>query len=161
MSPDGTHMNAVDLSMEMEQKAERVINLGDAMSDLLATEMDVLAQRNTQIYGQFVSSKQKLLMDYQGAVKALLGNRESFASLTPVRRAQIKATGSRLDAMARQNAEKLSMTATATHKLLQVMIDSVRREAQSQQPSGYHPSQFSQRDERIPTVAPAFVAEKA
>lgn len=160
MSPDGTPF---DIAGELELKAERVVTLGEEMSDLLDREVDILLERNPKTYGVFVAQKQKLLMDYQGAVKSLLSKREDFNSLTPARRAQLKATGSRLDAKARQSSEKLSLTAAATHKVLQVIIDTVRREAQVQHgTSNYHPSQFSNyRDDRAPTSIPVFVAEKA
>lgn len=151
---------------ELEHKAELVVTLGEQMSDLLESEIQILidqqARRNVKEYGQFVTRKQKLLMDYQGAVKSLLAGREMFGTLTAQRRAQLKATGARLDAMATRNAEKLSMTAAATHKVLQVIIDTVRRESQKNQPSAYSANSYATyRDERAPLSPPVFIAEKA
>ena len=151
---------------ELENKAQLVVTLGEQMSDMLESEIDMLisqqARRNVAEYGQFVTRKQKLLMDYQGAVKALLAGREFLGGLTAERRAQLKATGARLDAMAARNAEKLSMTAAATHKVLQVIIDTVRRESQKNHATGYTPNTFATyRDERAPLSQPVFVAEKA
>ena len=151
---------------ELETKARLVITLGEQMSDMLESEIDFMAgspaTRNVKEYGQFVTRKQKLLLDYQGAVKALLAGKDMLGSLTAERRAQIKATGARLDAMASRNAEKLSLTAAATHKVLQVIIDTVRREAQKNQTSGYSPNSFANyRDDRAPLSPPVFIAEKA
>ncbi len=151
---------------ELESKARLVIALGEEMSDMLESEIDLLVgapgTRNVKAYGQFVTKKQKLLIDYQGAVKSLLAGKDMFGALTAERRAQLKATGSRLDAMASRNAEKLSLTAAATHKVLQVIIDTVRRESQKDNPVAYGPSTFANyRDERAPLSPPVFIAEKA
>src|SRR5262245_16289865 len=98
-------------------KAERVVRLGDEMTRILEDETTMLAARADNTYGQFVKKKQQMLVDYQGAVKSLLTKREDLDALSATTRAQLKATGSKLDAVARRNAEKLSVTAAATHKV--------------------------------------------
>lgn len=146
----------------VRQKADQVIRLGDEMGALLESELDLIGKRQTIEYGQFVKRKQQLLLDYQGAVKALLGERTSFDELPAGQRAQLRAAGSRLDAIARMNAEKLSVTAAATHKVLQVIIDAARRDAMAKQPQSYNPAQFNSfKDDRIPNTPPAFIAENA
>lgn len=146
----------------VRQKADQVIRLGDEMSTLLESEMELVGRRQTVEYGQFVKRKQQLLMDYQGAVKALLSERAAFDELPAGQRAQLRAAGSRLDAVARMNAEKLSVTAAATHKVLQVIIDAARREAIAKQPQSYSPAQFNSfKDDRAPNTPPAFIAENA
>lgn len=143
-------------------KAEQVIRLGEEMGDLLDLEMSLIGGRQSSDYGQLVKRKQQLLLDYQGAVRALLGERASFDELPAGQRAQLRAAGSKLDAIARQNAEKLTVTAAATHKVLQVIIDAARKEAIAKAPASYSPSQFnSYKDERAPMTAPAFIAENA
>lgn len=143
-------------------KADQVIRLGEEMGELLETEIDMMGRRQTAEYGQFIKRKQQLLLDYQGAVRALLGERAAFDELPAGQRAQLRATGSRLDAMARTNAEKLSVTAAATSKVLQVIIDAARKEAIAKKPQSYSPSQFNSfKDDRAPTTAPAFIAENA
>jgi len=147
---------------ELMVRAERVVRLGDEMSQLMEIENDIVGQRHMNDYGTLVKKKQQLLLDYQGAVKSLLGQREDLDKLTGPMRAQLKATGSRLDAIAHQNAEKLSVTAAATHKVLQVVIDTIRRESASNNPQAYSPSQFqSYRDERVPAGQAILVTEKA
>lgn len=143
-------------------KADQVIRLGEEMGELLESEIEMMGRRQTVEYGQFIKRKQQLLLDYQGAVRALLGERSAFDELPAGQRAQLRATGSRLDAMARTNAEKLSVTAAATSKVLQVIIDAARKEAIAKQPQSYNPSQFSSfKDDRAPTTPPAFIAENA
>jgi hypothetical protein len=147
---------------ELMVRAERVVRLGEEMSDLMEYETSGIVRSQLGDYGTLVKKKQQLLLDYQGAVKSLLSLRENLNSLTPPMRAQLKATGSRLDAVAHQNAEKLSVTAAATHKVLQVVIDTIRRETAHNQPQGYSPSQFqSYRDERMPASQAILVTEKA
>lgn len=146
----------------VRQKADQVIRLGEEMGELLDTEMQMVGGNRSADYGQLVKRKQQLLLDYQGAVKALLGERAAFDELPAGQRAQLRAAGSKLDAVARMNAEKLTVTAAATHKVLQVIIDAARKEAIAKRPQTYNPSQFTAfKDDRAPTTAPAFIAENA
>lgn len=146
----------------VRQKADRVIRLGEEMSELMEAEIDLLGRRQTSEYGAFVKRKQQMLVDYQGAVKALLGERSAFDELPAGQRAQLRAAGSRLDAIARTNAEKLSVTAAATHKVLQVVIDAARKDAMALKPQSYSPSQFTTyKDERAPTTPSILVTEDA
>lgn len=151
--------------IELEHRADRVVALGTRMSDLLDEEMEIIGRpgilKGRDGYGALVLQKQQLLLDYQGAVKALLSFRDALPTLSPARRAQLKTIGSRLDLAAHQTAEKLSVSAAATNKVLQVIIDSVRREAAQTQVQTYHPSQFAFRDDRAPTAPAALLVERA
>lgn len=147
---------------DLTLKAERVVRLGDEMSKLLDAETDLLSTRTVKDYGLLVKRKQQMLVDYQGAVKSLLSRKDQLNTLSAPLRAQLKTTGIKLDNIARQNAEKLSVTAAATHKVLQVVIDTIRREASTAQPQTYSPAQFqSYRDERTPSAKSVLVTEKA
>jgi len=147
---------------DLTVKAERVLRLCDEMNRLLDDEMDLLTTRANADYGNFIKKKQQLLLDYQGAVKSLLSRKEEFSLLSPPLRAQLRTAGSKLDTIARQNSEKLSVTAAATHKVLQVIIDAVRRESTSTQPQSYNPAQFhSYRDDRAPRGPAVLLTEKA
>lgn len=149
-------------TINVRQKADAVIKLGDEMVLLLEQEIDFAGRRSSADYGTFIKRKQQLLLDYQGAVKALLAERQAFDELPAGQRAQLRAAGSRLDAVARQNAEKLSVTAAATHKVLQVIIDAARKDALAKQPQSYSPNMFnSYKDDRAPVTPAVFVAEKA
>lgn len=151
-----------ETTTSVRQKADQVIRLGTEMGELMESEMSLVSHRQTMEYSQFVKRKQQLLLDYQGAVKALLGERNAFDELPAGQRAQLRAAGSRLDAIARANAEKLSVTAAATHKVLQVIIDAARRDAIAKQPQSYSPAQFvSYKDDRAPTTPAVFIAENA
>ena len=168
MTPSNANLmdSAATEQVEVEQRADRVVMLGTRMSDLLDEELDIIGRpgilNGRGSYGQLVVRKQQLLLDYQGAVKQLLAVKGAFPALTPARRAQLKAIGSRLDAAAQTSAEKLSVSAAATNKVLQVIIDSVRREAQQKNSSAYHPSQFAFRgDDRVPQTPPTLLTERA
>lgn len=151
--------------IELEQRADRVVALGSRMSDLLDEELTIVGRpgilNGRDGYGQLVLRKQQLLLDYQGAVKALLSFKSALPTLSPARRAQLKTVGSRLDLAAQQTAEKLSVSAAATSKVLQVIIDSVRRESQQSQVQTYHPRQFAFREDRAPAAPAALLIESA
>ena len=155
-------MQAQRTDVSVRQKADQVIRLGEEMGELLDMEMQMVGGRTHADYGQLVKRKQQLLLDYQGAVKALLGERAAFDELPAGQRAQLRAAGSKLDAVARLNAEKLTVTAAATHKVLQVIIDAARKEAIAKSPQTYSPAQFTAfKDDRAPKTAPTFIAENA
>ncbi len=165
MTPPNINETAAMEQVEVEQRADRVVMLGTRMSDLLDEELNIIGRpgilNGRGSYGQLVVRKQQLLLDYQGAVKQLLAVKGAFPALTPARRAQLKAIGSRLDAAAQVSAEKLSVSAAATNKVLQVIIDSVRRESQQKNASAYHPSQFTFRGEDRLQTQPALLSEQA
>ena len=158
----------IDGQLELERRADRVATLSLQLSTLMDTERQTLDQRGglaatAGSYGQLVQRKQQLLLDYQTAVKALLGQgRDALATLPTPLRAQLRNAGLTLDAAARASAENLALAAAATGRVLQVIMESVRREANAHVTPGYQPNQFAfYKNQFASSSNPALVAAKA
>ncbi len=96
------------------------------LADLLSHETDLVRQGRIQDIEPLQKEKLRLAQLYREAVKTLQGGGAQLATLPTSLRAQIVAASGRLADVVGENERTLRIGRTATHKLLDMVIDSIK-----------------------------------
>jgi len=107
-------------------QATDTLDLMLRLADLLSHETDLVRQGRVQDIEVLQKEKLRLSQLYQQAVKALQAGGTQLATLPASLRAQIVAASGRLADAVGENERVLRIGRTATRKLLDMVVDSIK-----------------------------------
>ncbi|MGB4101783.1 MAG: hypothetical protein WBK91_07770 [Alphaproteobacteria bacterium] len=113
----------------------RLIQLMSELIDVLERETDAVEEHLHEQLPDLVLRKQKLLVDYQAEFKSVLQRPQWLQELPQQQQEALRGSGQKLDAATTRNARIVGVAMTATQRLLQGIMNSVR--AESLQRQGY------------------------
>jgi hypothetical protein len=111
----------------------RLIQLMTDLTDVLERETAVVEAHLNEQLPELVLRKQRLLIDYQAEFKAVSQQPEWLKQLPAQQKDTLRNSGSKLDAATTRNARIVGVAMTATQRLLQGIISSVRNETTQRQ----------------------------
>lgn len=106
----------------------RLIQLMTDLIDVLEQETTVVAEHVHEQLPELVLRKQRLLIDYQAEFKAVAQQPQWLQQLPTQQKDALRSSGQRLDAATTRNARIVGVAVTATQRLLQGIMSSVRDE---------------------------------
>ncbi|MBI1273670.1 MAG: hypothetical protein GC131_06270 [Alphaproteobacteria bacterium] len=132
------HINPSVKIPSRQKKAEplptaHLIETIDALVDVLDAEPALLAKRALEDHKDLLHRKQQLMLDYNADLKALAQTPATFAALPDKARTQLTEANSKLSGAVQRNQMALKVALTATERLVQSIIKTVRDEAQPKQ----------------------------
>lgn len=133
----------------------QLMQIMDEMTALLEHEIELVRQHATAELAGVLRRKQELTMDYEAALKCLA---ENYKSMPEGEKTELKAKGKTMDATARRNAEVVATAHHATERLLQVVMDEIRKDLMKN--SGYAPSGYLAMASK-PVSQPVAISHKA
>ncbi len=106
----------------------RLMQLMDDLADVLERETAVIEAQMHEQLPELVLRKQRLLIDYQAEFKAVTQQTQWLQQLPPPQQEALRGSGQKLDAATTRNARIVGVAMTATQRLLQGIMSSVRDE---------------------------------
>lgn len=112
--------------------AQKLLLIVEELTRLMDIETPLIKSREYEKHPELIARKQELSMDYQSALKAVADNPSLMAGLSPEQKLAMKESGKKLDIASRANAEAIHLAHIATERLLQAVMDEVRRDLHNQ-----------------------------
>ncbi|MBI3419078.1 MAG: hypothetical protein HY053_02965 [Proteobacteria bacterium] len=97
------------------------------LSGVLEDEVGLLEKRDYGRHPEILRRKQELTLNYQNSLKAL-GEGPGKSTLNPQERESLTIAGQKLEAVTQRNAEALRLAEASTDRLLQTMMEEIRKE---------------------------------
>jgi flagellar biosynthesis/type III secretory pathway chaperone len=122
-------MNAVAASVANSQPlAEAMLDVMNELAVVLNEELNLVKKQDVPAIQELLRRKNRLIVHYHANMKAIAAQPELLKQVTSDMRAKLKASGMRLSEATTRNSAALKAALTATQRLLQTIIDAVRRE---------------------------------
>lgn len=115
--------------------AQKTLALMVEMIALLDVENPLLEKRDFSRLADITRRKEQLHFEYQTALRSLAESAHLRASLTSAERTELREASVKLDGLARRNAETLFHAHNATERLLDVVMNEIRKNVQKE--AGY------------------------
>lgn len=116
----------------MPSFAQKLLLIVEELTRLMDIETPLIRSREYDKHPELIARKQELSMDYQSALKAVADNPSLMAGLTTEQKLAMKESGKKLDIASRANAEAIRLAHIATERLLQAVMDEVRKDLHNQ-----------------------------
>jgi hypothetical protein len=110
----------------------KLMGIMEELTELMTQEIPMIKDHRYEQHAEMLRRKQELTLDYQATLKSLA---ESGKDVNEAEKNLLKQKGKELEALARENAAAIQMAHNATERLLQVMMDEVRKDLMKN--SGY------------------------
>lgn len=111
--------------MPLPHITSKLMTIMDEMIRLMEEEIPLVRHQKYEQQNAIIRRKQELTLDYHATLQSLAAKKNS---LSPEERATLQARGTELEKTAMRNAEAVRLAHHATDRLLQVMMNEIRKD---------------------------------